>query len=155
MTEIPDLSTEPYIPAVADRGKNVRMIGWLGTSVPSRSKGTVSSDCLQAIKYYMTAHRRDDGFLGNHTCEICTENPAETHGEFFIDLAHFRYVMPQMLVHYIEAHGYRPPDEFLMPLERHWREQGKAMLRMNPHGRCVLTLQERSAFELVDTPERE
>ena len=155
MTEIPDLSTEPYIRAAADRGKNVRTIGWLGSSVPSGSKGTVSSGCLQAIRYYMTAHQRDDGFLGNHTCEMCIEHPTETHGEFFIDLAHFRFVMPQMLIHYIEAHGYRPPDEFLVPLEKHWREEGQAILRRNPHGRCVLSQEERSAFDLLDTPEGE
>jgi hypothetical protein len=103
MTFIPDLSEQVFFPAKQDVGREVRSIGWLGDHVPSR--GTVGPAALAAIKYFRTAHRRGDPFRGVHFCEICRQVVGRE--EFFIDLGGVRYILPQMVVHYIEDHGTR------------------------------------------------
>lgn len=143
MTEIPDLSSETYCSFTSDNGREVRAIGWLGDTVPDESRGDVPDACRRALSYYATAHQRHDGFLGYHECELCAKNPEETHGEFFIDLGGVRYVMPVMILHYIEAHGYCPPEQFITALEQHWLENGESIMESNPEADCVLPEEER------------
>jgi hypothetical protein len=76
-------------------------------------------------------------------CEICIEDPPESHGEFFVDLSVVRYIMPAMLLHYIQVHGYRPPDVFVDSLEKHWSEHGQEILDSNSEARCTLNESER------------
>jgi hypothetical protein len=134
MTFIPDLSEQVFFPAKQDVGREVRSIGWLGDRVPSR--GAVGPAALAAIKYFRTAHRRGDPFRGIHFCEICRQVVGRE--EFFIDLGGVRYILPQMVVHYIEDHGYAPPSDFLEQLERFWTAEGPKLVEANPSAACVL-----------------
>jgi hypothetical protein len=132
VTFIPDMSTTPYDEAVGDARRVIRTIGWLGDIVGETACGDVDDDCLEALGYYRTAHHRDDALLGYHQCEICRDNGPETHGEFFIDLEQIRYILPDMVLHYVTAHKYKPPNTFLAALRRHWLEVGKDQLAQNP-----------------------
>jgi hypothetical protein len=137
MTFIPDFSEQVFFPAKQDLGRGTRSIGWLGDHVPYQ--GTVGPAAMAAIRYFRTAHRRGDPFLGIHRCEICKQ--AIGRQEFFIDLDGVRYILPQMVVHYIEDHGYAPPNEFLEGLERFWTAEGRS-LQANPSAVCVLEANE-------------
>jgi hypothetical protein len=106
--------------------------------VPNR--GTVGPAALAAIKYFRAAHARCDPFRGVHRCEICGQ--ATSHGEFFIDLNGVRYILPNMVVHYVEAHGYAPPAEFLEQLEAFWAIEGQELVAADPSGACILSMEE-------------
>ena len=105
---IPDLSTKTYR-AEAHWGVRAMSIGWLGSKVPSR--GVVPAVVMQTLRYYREHGYQEDGELGCHTCEICGRS--EFRGEFWIEAAGIRYVLPVGVFHYIEAHGYCPPAEFM------------------------------------------
>jgi hypothetical protein len=134
MTYIPDFSEQVFFPAKQDTGRETRSIGWLGDHVPNR--GAVGPAAKAGIRYFRTAHRRGDPFRGIHLCEICKK--VIGRGEFFIDLGGVRYILPQMVVHYIEDHGYAPPNEFLERLERFWMAEGRRLTEANPSAECVL-----------------
>ena len=101
-------------------GLPTRSVGWLGNVVPTT--GEIESDVIAALQHYSAWARVEDGFLGCHTCEICHDH--STHGEFWIICESARYVLPQMTLHYVTAHGYRPPDPFLHDLLQKWQSEG-------------------------------
>ncbi len=149
VTFIPDLNERVYYPAKQDVERVVRAIGWLGDSVPRT--GSIPSLVLEALKYFRKAHRREDTLLGWHTCEICgLDEFNEGRGEFFIDVNGVRYVMPQMLIHYIEAHSYRPPGAFVEKLEAFWKQRRDEELKRNPDWNCVLSEDQRILEHIDD-----
>jgi hypothetical protein len=119
---IEDLSTEPRGPSAANMwarelerdhpGLVTRSVGWLGATVPS--SGPVDSVILAALKHYTSWVRVEDGSMGVHTCEIC--HAFRANGEFWIIWGGVRYALPQMTLHYMTEHGYRPPEHFLKDL---------------------------------------
>ncbi len=142
MTFIPDLSERVYYSAKQDVERVVCAIGWLGESVPRT--GSIPSLVLEALKYFRKAHRREDTLLGWHTCEICgLDEVNEGRGEFFIDVDGIRYVMPQLIIHYIKAHDYQPPDVFVEELEAMWKQMREEELKRNPKWECGLPEDER------------
>lgn len=127
---IEDLSTKPREPSAANMwarelerdhpGLVMRSVGWLGATVPS--SGPVDPVILAALKHYTSWARVEDGWMGVHTCEIC--DAFSSNGEFWIIWAGVRYVLPVMTVHYITAHGYRPPEQFLKDVRDKWTSEG-------------------------------
>jgi hypothetical protein len=51
--------------------------------------------------------------MGWHSCELCRVAPARGVYNVWIPSDAALYVAPELVVHYIEAHQYRPPDEFI------------------------------------------
>ena len=59
--------------------------------------------------------------LGHHDCEFCInegnyETKATCNSEKTIidNENHIQYKFPEMIFHYIEKHGYQPPEEFVL-----------------------------------------
>lgn len=51
--------------------------------------------------------------LGVHECDLCQYEPgAKGSTNIFIPANGFLYVCPELITHYMNAHGYLPPDEF-------------------------------------------
>ena len=50
---------------------------------------------------------------GHHACDLCRYEP-EVRGtrNLFIPAGNCLYVCPELIVHYMSAHGYGPPEEF-------------------------------------------
>lgn len=92
-------------------------VGWLGDSVPET--GAIPDEAMEAIEYFSTWALVEDFFLGRHLCQLCRE--VDSHGEFWIITPSARYVLPQMALHYIRAHQYKPPEPFLRDLLAVWR----------------------------------
>jgi hypothetical protein len=49
--------------------------------------------------------------MGVHTCELCGSFKAG--GNLGVPGDGVLYVAPEMIAHYVSAHGYLPPDEFV------------------------------------------
>jgi hypothetical protein len=117
MSFFPDMGCESL---VAD-GDHVRAIGWLHPDHPY-TKGEVSAEFLARLKEF--AVRCGDSaealyfgaFGGFHTCEFCGR--ALGIGNFGVPSGDLLFVAPEMVVHYIEQHGYRPPPEFVAAVLR-------------------------------------
>jgi hypothetical protein len=116
-----DLSTYVY----SDSTVSMLNIGWLGAERPFET-GVVEAEVLAALK--RGAVDPANLMRGSHTCEFCgAESPIMIqvsgvragraflgNGEIHIPgLGGVVYSAPTLIVHYIEVHGYRPPDIFM------------------------------------------
>ena len=106
----PDLSTK----CSADHGECVRAIGWLaaGQDFP---KGEVPPQFLEKLREHLKVPWQTIKFWGSHRCELCPPNshaPSDSNN-LWIPGDAVVYVAPAMILHYIEAHQYKPPDEFI------------------------------------------
>jgi len=107
-----DLSHECQV----DRGPYVRAIGWLSHE-HSFSTGLVSLEFLHALRRHTCAPWQPIIAAGAHRCEFC---PPRSDGRFvggssnvWIPAEGVVYVAPVLVLHYIEAHGYCPPESFI------------------------------------------
>jgi len=96
-------------------------IGWLGSKV--QSKGEMDQASMFALRQAHEKQRTDGGDLGYHTCGICQHY--QDRGEFIVEANGRTYVLPRMVLHYVEAHSYLPPEVFLSDL-RAWSEQRRS-----------------------------
>ncbi|MCP4289974.1 MAG: hypothetical protein GY792_37100 [Gammaproteobacteria bacterium] len=116
MSTVPDLTqTEwwhtpelAYSSSLPERFDAV-MVGWLGDEVPTT--GVVSDEIIEKLRWACDHHTIDQGWLGEHECGICQSY--SDHGEVLIADGDKMYVAPRMILHYVEAHAYCPPQEFL------------------------------------------
>ena len=112
----PDLSGETYV-GVPDDGYEYLSVGWLGGTV--ECTGATSSEVFEALRQAADSHQRDWGPVpaGPHTCEICQNCMA--HHEFVVTHGRIRYLIPNMVFHYIEDHEYKLPAEVEQALCSH------------------------------------
>lgn len=107
---VEDLSTRAYF---AD-GDKVRAVGWLeaGHAFP---RGPVPDGFVAALKAHVAKAFQPVIFMGSHRCSLCAEEGRHCRGHhnLLVPTAGLLYVAPELVVHYIEDHGYQPPAEFL------------------------------------------
>lgn len=120
-----DLSQYKY--SRGDSRPNVVNIGWLSSDHPFL-KGLVSDEFLARLRKLIQAPV--DLTRGFHLCEFCPPPPATTtegglpsidpapgtigNGEIRVsDKSGKTYVAPVLILHYVQAHGYLPPSEFI------------------------------------------
>ena len=123
MSYFPDLSTYGY----GRRHRGMLHIGWLD-DLHYFPRGEVGEEVVAKLKWL--AKRPVNSLFGFHVCQICCppslkNNPSKEYlkaldnprcrgnGEIRITLNDVTYAAPVLLVHYIEDHGYLPPEEFL------------------------------------------
>jgi len=126
----PDLSTK----CSADEGECIRAIGWLavGQDFP---KGEVPPQFLEKLSEHLKDPWQTIKFWGSHQCELCPPNskaPCDsnnlwTPGDGVV------YVAPAMILHYIEAHQYKPPDEFIAAVLKCPDQGSPAYLKQMDH----------------------
>jgi len=137
---------------VAD-GEHVRAVGWLHPDHPF-SRGAVPPEFVVRLKEFMTrpSSRDDDfhfpGFGGIHACEFCGK--AHGGGNLGVPSENLLYIFPDMLVHYIEAHDYKPPAEFITALlHSPFRDEDQFQLLSEPFWHLHRQAQERKSLESV------
>ena len=108
------LSFDPKLPSPL----RAYAIGWLGSKIPC--KGEIDQPSMLALREAQAKQGTDMGELGYHRCCICRR--CQERGEFIVRANGRTYVLPRMVLHYIEAHNYLPPEGFLSDL-RAWSEQ--------------------------------
>ncbi len=122
MTDLPDLT--PYAPE-----DSLIAVGWLEDELPPPEGGVHAPDEVveRLVQIYLAKlHHFLPYFLGYHPCGLCpgaTPRTATTVqyggrtlelgcGELLVPADGFVYVTPNLLIHYIRDHFYRPPREF-------------------------------------------
>jgi len=122
-----DLSPYEYMGA---EEPNVYNIGWLDANRPFEH-GTVPEEALSALLRLSASPVNKT--RGWHTCPFCSATPPTEiqskgrklqlgNGEIRIAGCDGKvYAAPNLVYHYVERHGYKPPDAFV-----------KALLSANP-----------------------
>lgn len=112
MTWFPDMGREAFV-----SGDHVRAVGWLHGDHPFEH-GELSPEFIAKLKLLIRAERsypEDDVFgvacAGYHTCEFCGN--ARGTANLGVPAGEALFVAPEMVLHYVDEHGYRPPDEFV------------------------------------------
>lgn len=113
MTHYLDLSTS----CMVEEGPHVRAVGWLNPLFPFDT-GDVSPELISKLREHCTNPFQPMRLRGYHDCEFkldeSTECKATGLKNIWIPSANgYLYVAPEMIVHYIEVHSYRPPEEFV------------------------------------------
>jgi hypothetical protein len=131
MTWFPDLSTCDYFDRSGDtlsESDRLLAVGWLSGS-HDYTRGTIDPAVRQALSRMLDCPWSPIHFLGSHLCELCvgawgyaqrflgSRNRQRHrlplgHRNLFIPAGRVVYVAPELVVHYIEQHGYAPPEEF-------------------------------------------
>src|SRR5260370_27158508 len=112
MTFCRDLSRRTMVAA----SNYVRAVGWLATGHPY-PQGRAQPAFLRRLKRFAFLWRFSTKelwwgeFRGLHTCEVCGKDKA--HGNFGVPAGRLLFVAPEMVVHYVQAHRYAPPEEFV------------------------------------------
>jgi hypothetical protein len=115
-----DLSEYSYDMGVAIRG--VRNVGWLDAS-HEYAKGSIDAAVLEKITT-LALQKSVNQMRGFHYCELCSteELRIEQGGkkrllgssELWVpDNAGGYFASPNLVVHYIQAHGYQPPSDYV------------------------------------------
>jgi hypothetical protein len=112
MTHFADLSTTTQIA----RGPHVRAIGWLSAkySYPKGPSPEAFIERLRSLcgRWGESVRALDWPIAGGfHTCELC--NDFRAAGNFGVPAGAALFVAPEMVAHYVEKHGYLPPQEFI------------------------------------------
>lgn len=89
----------------------LRAVGWL-TGDKAFPTGATDPNCFAKMNVLLVAPRQPMVFGGVHDCELCQFDPPYGHANLFVPNGSLIFVFPELLVHYVAAHHYRPPDEF-------------------------------------------
>jgi len=111
MSYFPDLSPYAY---GHESHPNVVHVGWLD-GVHEYPKGSVQPALIAKMK--SLAKSPVELYRGFHVCEICRDSERRSNGEIRVKHGGVTYAAPIGIVHYIEAHSYLPPVEFLQAID--------------------------------------
>ncbi len=112
MAYFPDLGSESQIAS----GSHVRAIGWLSSAHRFPLETTVPGLVARLETFRAQWGHSVEALSwpvagGPHTCEFCDRH--RDSANFAVPAADFLYVCPGMIVHYVSAHEYAPPQEFI------------------------------------------
>jgi len=105
-----DLSTRAYLA----HGDNVRAVGWLEAGHPF-IVGQAPAEFLAVLKAHAAKAFQPVLFRGMHRCSLCAGEERRRWGyrNLLVPTVGLLYVAPELVLHYIEGHGYQPPEEFI------------------------------------------
>lgn len=109
MTAIKDLDLCHYLPLKCDA---LKAVGWLGRE-SEWPKGSVSSEFLSKLKELCAEPWEPLVCGGGHACDLCQFDAPWFGSNVFVPSRANIYVAPVGIVHYIAAHWYLPPEEFI------------------------------------------
>src|SRR5262245_4959815 len=114
---IADMTTV-QIPTPRGTGASVRAVGWLGRGEPF-SHGMITLEQYRRLGELARDPFQPYVSAGIHRCELCQfDGEACSSTELFIPGDGFLFWTPTMICHYINAHHYKPPEEFLKAAAR-------------------------------------
>lgn len=113
MTHYRDLSTS----CMVEEGPHVRAVGWLNPLFPFET-GDVPPEFLSKLQEQCASPFQPLTLRGKHDCELKLDPSANCKATGYKNLwipsaNNCLYVAPEMIVHYIEVHCYKPPEEFV------------------------------------------
>lgn len=87
-------------------------VGWLGVD-QHFATGTIPVEVFAKLKKLISDPWQPIITMGAHECEICQFDPCVGAKNLFVPDGLRIFVCPELIIHYIAAHRYQPPDEFL------------------------------------------
>jgi hypothetical protein len=121
MAYYPDLSRYEYLlqdeilnaGGYPELGMPFVNVGWLA-SAREYPRGETDVAFQERLALFCLPHSVWTLCMGSHTCEFCAE--ARGSYEIWVVGREKLYAAPVLIHHYVIAHGYRPPDEFIEAL---------------------------------------
>lgn len=110
MTYFEDLSNCDYFGD--EFASELIAIGWLTYGIDF-AKGKISEEVYAKLKQLLVDPWQPMVFAGCHECELCQFDAHFTYLNLFVPNGSRIFVCPEMILHYIACHHYRPPDPFL------------------------------------------
>lgn len=128
MTAFPDLTPLTYYGAEA--AQVLIAVGWLGRDMEYQKGPLPEPELLRKLmRHVQQPYGGPLLLMGVHTCELCgageptnrlrrlkVKTAKYNSGEFCLPYAGKLICAPLMLVHYLDAHEYAPPQEFWQAL---------------------------------------
>jgi hypothetical protein len=102
-----DLSPCTYFTADA----KLVAVGWLERGKP-HSTGQVDPAVYRALVEMRKNPWQPFVTMGTHECELCQFEGEHGTANLFIPADGVIYVLPELIVHYMNAHSYSPPEAF-------------------------------------------
>lgn len=88
-------------------------IGWLERGKPFATGPVDEAVYVRLVEMVKDPWRPRWITMGFHRCDLCLyEGTHSSRRELYIPADGFLFVCPELIVHYMNAHWYRPPDEF-------------------------------------------
>jgi hypothetical protein len=86
-------------------------VGWLEQGHPFPT-GPVASEIYTRLVELCKDSWQPWVFAGSHRCDLCLYEGKNGNGNLFVPGDQMVYVCPELVTHYMNAHGYRPPEQF-------------------------------------------
>jgi len=109
MTTIRDLDRCDLLPVDSDA---LRTVGWLGEDSDFQH-GEVQLNFFERLKLLCADPWEPVVSAGLHQCQLCQFDGPRFSRNVFVPYQGQIYVAPVGIVHYIAAHRYRPPQQFV------------------------------------------
>jgi hypothetical protein len=121
MTYYADLSPCDYFPF--DTQGKLLSLGWLDADFPY-ARGNVDRAFIEKLAELLTDPWQPAVAMGRHECQFCRFSGGPPMFNFggrtvrvgasnvFLPASGVIYVAPSLILHYIDSHGYAPPEEF-------------------------------------------
>lgn len=92
--------------------KSLFAVGWLepGHEYP---RGIVLIDFVERLRQLLQDPWTPIRFCGRQLCGFCESEDSYSANYLFIPWKGVAYASPEGILHYVEAHSYRPPDVFV------------------------------------------
>ena len=110
MTSFADLEQLSYFGEEAAR--SLRAVGWL-ESGDAYASGPADRIVFDRLCELLHDAFQPVAFAGTHACTLCRFRPeAQGSRNLFVPGDNFLYVCPELILHYMNVHAYRPPENF-------------------------------------------
>ena len=89
----------------------LRAVGWLERGRPFAT-GPAAPGVYQRLTELLVEPWNPYLFFGFHSCDLCRYEGTYGMRNLFVPADGVVYVCPELVVHYMKAHDYGPPEEF-------------------------------------------
>jgi hypothetical protein len=90
---------------------NLEAVGWLESGQPFPT-GIVERAVYDKLVTLLKSPWQPVVTMGVHHCDLCTYGGPAGSSNLFVPAGPRIFVCPELIVHYMNAHGYLPPSEF-------------------------------------------
>jgi hypothetical protein len=94
-----------------ERTACLRAVGWLECGRQFRT-GSVDAEVFKRLVEMCKDPWEPGIFMGLHRCNLCLYDGRTGMRNVFVPAGEVIFVCPELITHYMNDHGYRPPDEF-------------------------------------------
>jgi hypothetical protein len=99
----------------ADPDDGLRAVGWLERGRPFPT-GAVDPAVYARLVELLKNPWEPSITMGFHECDLCLYHGEPGKRNLYLPAGRVVLVAPELIAHYMNAHGYRPPDEFCAAL---------------------------------------